>query len=76
MYTISISRVIEIRYVINGYEYYGFGNDKKLYNLKTGHEIKRTLNARSVGYWIGKKFYSLNKIKPLLKRPDNLISPF
>jgi hypothetical protein len=76
MNTISITKVIEIRYLISGCEHYGFGNDKKLYNLKTGHEIKRTLNARSVGYWIGKKFYSLNKLKHLLKRPEKFNSPF
>jgi len=76
MNTISINKVIEICYVIDGYKHYGFGKDKKLYNLKTGREIKRTINTRSIGYWLGKKFYSLNKLRSLLKKPENFICPF
>lgn len=76
MNTISISKVIEYRYVITGHEHYAFGVDKKLYNLKTGREIKKTINCRSVGFWIGKQFFSLNKLRPLLKRPEHYGLPF
>ena len=36
---------------------------KNLYNLKTGRKIKKTINNRSIGYWIGKKFYSITFLK-------------
>jgi len=76
MNTVSVTKVIEIRYIITGFKNYGFGIDKKLYNLKTSREIKKTLNCRSIGYWIGRNFYSLNKLKPLLIRPKQFNTPF
>lgn len=76
MRTLSITKVIEIRFEIKGVEGYGFGNDKQLYNLKTSNRIKQTINGRSIGYWIGKKFYSKNKLKPLLVRPKHFDCPF
>ena len=75
MYLLS-SKVIEIKYVINGVDGYGFGKDYNLYNLKTGRIKKQTINVRSKGYWIGRKFYTLNKLKPLLIRPKYHEVPF
>lgn len=69
MNTISITKHIEIRWEINGIDGYVFGDDKKMYNIKTGREIKQTVNCYSYGYWIGKRFFTLNKIKLLLVRP-------
>lgn len=74
--TYSITTVIEKRYEIDGVDGYFFADNKKLYNSKTMREKKQTINNRSKGYWIGKKFYSLNKLRPLLKRPDNFKLPF
>lgn len=76
MNTISINRVIELRWQIIGHDHYFFGNDKKLYNIKSNREVKKTLNGRSIGYWIGKKFYSINKLKTILVRPKNFDIPF
>lgn len=76
MQTISMTKVIELRWKIRGYEEYYFGNDKNLYNIKTGRKLLKTINNRSVGYWLGKKFYSQNKLKQLLIRPDNYYCPF
>lgn len=67
---------IEIKWVISGFDLYGFGDDKNLYNLKTGRRLRQSYNSRSIGYWLDKKFYSLNKLKPLLKKVDKTISPF
>ena len=74
MNTLSITKVIDLSYKIKGFENYYFGSDKKLYNVKTGREIKKTLNCRSVGFWLDRKFYSLNKLKPLLIRNEK--TPF
>lgn len=76
MSCITITKVIEIVFELSDIDGYGFGKDKKLYNLKTGRIIRQTINVRSKGYWIGKRFYSLNKLRPLLIRPKNYNCPF
>lgn len=42
---------------------YVWTNCKKLINTNTGREIKKTLKGLTPGYWIGKKFISLEKMK-------------
>lgn len=69
MYSLSITKHIEIKWLIYGVDNYGFGHDNKLYNLKTGRILKQTINCYSYGYWIGKKFYTLSKLKYLLIKP-------
>lgn len=68
--------IVEVKWVIDGVDGYGFGSDKKLYNLKTSHEIKMTVKGYTKGYQIKNKFYTLNKLKPLLKRPECFNLPF
>lgn len=72
----SVVRHIEIKWSIIGYNNYGFGVDKKLYNLKTGRELKQSMNCCSIGYWFGKKFLTLKSIKPLLYRKKKIFCPF
>lgn len=72
----TITYAIEIKFNIQGIENYGFGTDNCLYNLQTNRKIKQTYNSRSIGYWIGKKFYSLNKLRPLLYKPKKDYCPF
>jgi hypothetical protein len=76
MTSIRISYNIEIRWVILGYSNYGFGENKKLYNLKTNREIKLTLNGYSKGYWLNNKFLTLNKLKNLLIKIPKEDCPF
>ena len=76
MSTLSTTKVIEIRWEIFGFPGYVFGDDKNLYNKRTGRKIKKTINGRSMGYWLGKKFLSINKLKYLLKRPEKIEIPF
>jgi len=68
--------IIEVMWVINGVDGYGFGSDKKLYNLKTSHEIKMTIKGYTKGYQIKNKFYTLNKLRTLSKRPERFNLPF
>lgn len=72
----KVGCAIEIKWIISGFDQYGFGCDKHLYNLKTGKRLRQSYNSRSIGYWLGKKFYSLNKLKPLLKKVDKTSCPF
>ena len=48
------------------------------FNLKTGNRIKQSEKGGSIGYWIGKKFYSLYKLRKdkLLRKPINVNCPF
>jgi len=73
---IIITKIVDIIWLIDGLDNYGFGNDKKLYNLKRNTEVRQTLNGSTNGYWIGRKFYTLNKLKPLLIRPKYHEVPF
>jgi hypothetical protein len=73
---ITITRIVTIKYVVEGFEDYGFGTDNKFYNLKRSTEIKQVLNNSTKGYWIKKKFFSLDKLRPLLIRPNNFGVPF
>jgi hypothetical protein len=73
---ISVTKHIEIRYRIDGFEQYGFGQDKQLYNCQTGRRKRMVLNGSTKGYWIGRKFLSLHQLRPLLKRPENFEIPF
>ena len=36
--------------------------EKQLYNVQTGRKKKQCYNGGMIGYWIGKKFISLNKL--------------
>lgn len=76
MSSISITKVIELTFKIEGIDGYYFGSDKKLYNARTGREIKATLNGRSKGFWIKRKFYSLNKLRPMLRNIEKESAPF
>lgn len=37
--TVNQNKVIDILFQIEGFEDYGFGSDKNLYNLKTGRKL-------------------------------------
>ena len=73
---ITITKHIEIKWLISGINGYGFGSDKQLYNLNTGRRIKQTMNCSSIGFWFGKKFITASKIKTLLYKPAKEFMPF
>ena len=74
--TINQYKEIDILYQVEGYENYGFGRDKCLYNLKTGRKIKKCLKGYTRGFNLSGKFVSQNKIKPLLVRIEKSNCPF
>lgn len=55
---------------------YKFTKCKKLFNLKTNREIKKTLASMTIGYYIKGKFYSLKKLRNHLVKIENEICPF
>ena len=69
----SIIKHIEIVWLINGIDGYGFGNDKQLYNLKTERKIKQSMNCCSIGFWIGikqRKVYRIS-LRDILRNLNN-----
>lgn len=72
----SVTYTIEIKWQIRGFESYGFGSDKNLYNLKTNRRIKQSYNAGSLGYWFSKKFVTLSKLRSMLIKTPKQTTPF
>ncbi len=64
------------KWIIKGYPNYVISHDKKLYNIKTGIELKKKVKGGyTVGYNLNGKFKSLENIKPLInyyKKLENL----
>jgi len=63
-YTIEIK--IRINWVLKDMPWYGWGDDKQLYNLRTNKRLKQTMNGGSIGYWFGKRFITLKALRPML----------
>jgi len=76
MNTISIHNDLKILWRISGHDHYGFAENKQLYNLKTGRQIKQTINGRSIGYWVDRKFHTLSTLRPMLRKYIPEYCPF
>jgi hypothetical protein len=63
MKTHSFTEVYKLKWEISFAPNYQFSVDRKLFNMETGREIKRTVNCYSIGYWIDRKFYTLKKLR-------------
>lgn len=72
----SITYTIEIKWRIKGFENYGFGSDRNLYNLKTNRKMKQCYNSGSIGYWLGKEFKTIKVLKELVFKPKKVKLPF
>ncbi len=56
--------------------HYKWSKCGKLFNVKTGNQIKKTLNGGSIGYWIGCKFYTINKLRQQVELIQKETCPF
>ena len=74
MNTISVN--YDLKWQIKGNEKYRFSTCKKLFNTQTGRQIKKTMNCRSIGYWIGRDFITLNNLKDKLELISKQQTPF
>ena len=75
MNTISNTYALKWRYKKeHNYQWTSCG---KLFNIKTNRKIKKTVNGRSVGYWIKGKFITLNNLRNNLELlPKKEYCPF
>ena len=59
----SVSVTYDLKWQYNKYTYYKWSKCGKLFNTRTGRQIKKVVNGRSVGYWIKSKFITLKNLK-------------
>jgi hypothetical protein len=62
------SRTITASWYIEGITGFIVGEDNKMYNIATRREIKMVLNGYTKGYYLNRKFYSLTRLRPLLRK--------
>jgi hypothetical protein len=74
MYQITITYAIE--WQLSEMPHYKVTKCGKIINAKTGKILKRTINNRCTGYWIGKRFYSLEALRQKLERIPKQTTPF
>lgn len=75
MQTITVE--YKLKWRIKGKENYCWTTCKKLFNTQRGNEIKKTLKGLTPGYWIGKEFVALSKMKERVELiPKKEILPF
>jgi hypothetical protein len=72
MNTISINYTLKYR--IKGNNSYCVTECRKVFNIKTGKEIKKCYNSGSVGYWISGKWFNVKRIR--LKKIEKINTPF
>lgn len=48
-------------------------SDRTIWHTKRNKEIKQTLNTRSLGYWIDRRFYTLSKLNKLATKTNKSI---
>lgn len=57
-----------VKYQIKSKPNYKWTECGKLLNTNTNRVIKKTLKGLTPGYWIGKTFYPLSKMKDLVEK--------
>ena len=67
----TITQSIAFKWKLDFNSDYQWTNSGKLYNTKTMREIKKTVNGYSVGYWIGKRFWTLPNLRKHLVKIEN-----
>ena len=72
----TISKTYALKWQHKDYCNYKWSVCGKLFNCKTGFEIKKTFNNGSIGYWIKGKFITLNKLRNQLTKIEDTKCPF
>lgn len=49
---------------------------KKLFNARTGREIKKTICGGSVGYWVNRDFFTLKELSKQVELIPKQKTPF
>jgi len=73
---ITASNSYVLKYELSFAPQYKWSECGKCFNVKTGREIKKTLNGRSIGYCINGKFKSLSTLRKQLVKIEGVKCPF
>ena len=68
---VTVSKLVERTWDIEGYPNYFFGDDKNLYRYDSRGAVqqnKRIVVGYTMGYVLKRKFFSLAKLRPMLRR--------
>jgi hypothetical protein len=65
MQTITI--VYKLKWRIKKAPHYCWSTCKKLFNTNRGREVKKTIKGLTPGYWIGRDFIPLSKMKAMIE---------
>ena len=69
MKTITYTTTYHLKWQIKGIDHFVATKEGKLFNAKTGREIKETVNGGyTKGYWIGRKFMPTNKMNDIIEK--------
>lgn len=72
----TISTTYALKYQCKFAPQYKWSKCKKLFNTRTGKQIKKTLNGGSIGYWIASNFYTVKKLKTEIELIEDIKTPF
>jgi hypothetical protein len=59
-----------LKYEIKGNPEYQVTECRKVFNMKSGRQIKKTINSGMVGFWISRKFIKESELR--IKKIENL----
>lgn len=59
----TISITYALKYKVKGHSNYKISACNKVFNTKTGRQLKRCYNAGSIGYWINRKFITVANLR-------------
>ena len=74
---ITITVRYKVKWLLKTNPKYGWTGCGKLFNLTNNREIKKTIKGLTPGYWIGREFISLDKLRSQIEIiPKKQLCPF
>lgn len=72
----NISVTYNAKWQLKNNNRYVWTECKKLVNVSTGREIKKTLHGMTPGYWINRRFIKLDDIRDNVELIPKVLLPF
>ena len=76
MIKFSITTTYLLEFELRNNSNYKFTKDNICINTRTSRVIKMVINGGSKGYWIDKKFYSINTLRNELQKINKIMTPW
>ena len=72
----SISIRYSLKWQHKTHTHYQWSNCGKLFNVKSGRQVKKVLNGGSIGYWIAGNFITLKELRSQIQSIEKEYCPF